>query len=462
MATEYDVVIIGAGAAGENVAGRTSPGGLSTVIIESELVGGECTFWACMPSKALLRPGEALAAAKAVPAVAGAVTGGIDPEAALRSRNTFAYDWNDYWQVKWVESVNADLLRGTARIVGPKRVAVDLAEGGTLELTARKAVVVATGSRSAIPPIEGIENIGAYNNRDIVVCQQVPESIIILGAGAVGLEMAEAWRSLGTEQVTIIERHALDDRPKVEPFAMRVIAEAFEKKGIRMITERSIVSAERDANGVTLTLDNGDRHTAERFVLAAGRVPNTGDLGVETVGLTPGEFIAVDDSLVASGVDGGWLYAVGDVNGRALFTHQGKYQARQAGDHILGKGTSAWADNVAVPSVIFTDPQIASVGMTERIAREKGLNVKAVELGLPVAGASLRGRGITGGAKWVVDEDRNLLVGATFVGPEAGELLHAATIAIVGEVTLDKLWHCTPAFPTMSELWLRFLEVYGL
>ena len=245
MATEYDVVIIGAGAAGENVAGRTSPGGLSTVIIESELVGGECTYWACMPSKALLRPGEALAAAKAVPAAAGAVTGVVDPETALRSRNAFANDWNDYWQVKWVESVNADLLRGRARIVGPKRVVVDLSEGGTVELTARKAVVVATGSHSRIPPIEGIEDVGAYDNRDIVVCQIVPESIIIFGGGAVGLEMAEAWRSLGTRQITIIERRALDDRRKVEPFAMRVIAEAFAKKGIEIITERTVVRSRK-------------------------------------------------------------------------------------------------------------------------------------------------------------------------------------------------------------------------
>ena len=170
----------------------------------------------------------------------------------------------------------------------------------------------------------------------------------------------------------------------------------------------------------------------------------------------------MNDHLVVSGVEGGWLYAVGDVNGRALLTHQGKYQARQAGDYILGKQTAAWADNVAVPAVMFTDPQIASVGVTERVASERGLNVRAIEMGWAVAASALLGKDTKGGAKFIVDKDRHVLVGVTFAGPGAGELIHAATIAIVGEVTLDRLWHATPAFPTMSEIWLRFLESYGL
>jgi dihydrolipoamide dehydrogenase len=170
----------------------------------------------------------------------------------------------------------------------------------------------------------------------------------------------------------------------------------------------------------------------------------------------------VNDALQVPGVNGDWLYAVGDINSRAMMTHQGKYQARQAGDHILGKGTLAWADHVAVPAVIFTDPQIAAVGLTESGALAKGLNIRAIEIGLNVGGASLRGRGLRGGSKWVVDEDRRVLVGATLVGPDAGELLHAATIAIVGQVPLETLWHAVPAYPTMSEIWLRFLEAYGL
>jgi dihydrolipoamide dehydrogenase len=461
MADEYDVIIIGGGAAGENVAGRTSPGGLSTVLIESELVGGECSYWACMPSKALLRPVEALNAAKRVPGAAGAVTGGVDVEKTLRSRDAFASNWDDSGQVQWLESVNTDLIRGHARLAGLKKVVIDLAEGGTRELTARKAVVLATGSHTSVPPIEGIEDVGAYTNRDIVVCKDVPDSLVILGAGPVGVEMAQAWKSLGAKEVTVVERLRPDEFPRLEPFAVEILVEALEEEGIRVLTGTGAVKVEGAGDMVTVTLDNGETVTAQRLVLATGRAPNTDDLGLETVGLTPGKWVEVDDTLQATGVEGGWLYAVGDLNARALVTHQGKYQARQAGDHILGKGTTAWADNVAVPAVIFTDPQVATVGLTERHAREQGVNVRVIQMGLAVAASSLTGKDLKGGVKFVVDEDRKVLVGATFVGPTAGEMVHAATIAIVGEVSLDKLWHATPAFPTMSELWLRFLEAYG-
>jgi pyruvate/2-oxoglutarate dehydrogenase complex dihydrolipoamide dehydrogenase (E3) component len=461
MTDEYDVIIIGGGAAGENVAGRTSPGGLSTVIIESHLVGGECTYWACMPSKALLRPQEVLAAARRVPAAAGAVTGTIDAEKALSSRDAFANRWDDYWQVKWVELVEADLIRGSARLTGDRTVHVDLAEGGTRELTARKAVVVATGSVPAFPPIDGIEDVGAWTSRDIVTAKKVPGSLIVLGSGPVGAEMAQAWKSLGCNDVTVIERRTADESTAIEPFAKRLLVEALEEDGIVVRMGCNVVAARRDGDRVTVTLDDAEELSAERLVVATGRRPNTASVGLESVGLTPSERIDVADTMQATGVPAGWLYAVGDVNGRALLTHQGKYQARQAGDHILGKGTTAWADNVAVPAVIFTDPQIGYVGLNEGQAREKGLNVKTVELGLGVAAASLMGKEVKGGVKFVVDTDRNVLVGATFVGPGAGEQVHAATIAIVAEVSLDKLWHAVPSFPTLSELWLRFLEAYG-
>lgn len=462
MTNTYDVVIIGGGSAGENIAGRTAPAGLSTAIVESELVGGECTYWACMPSKALLRPGEALAAARRVPSARGAVTGGVDAARALRSRDAFASRWDDKHQVQWVDSVGAEVVRGRGRLAGQKRVSVETADGQTVELEARVAVVLATGSRPFIPPIEGLAAAEPWTSREVVSAQSVPESLIIIGGGIVGLEMAQAWKSLGTAEVTVLERRQPEESSTIEPFALRAVIESLERQGVVFRLGCVVSSASRTGARVAVRLDDGSELSAAELVVAAGRTGVVDDIGLETVGVRADRYVTVNDHLQVEGVDGGWLYAVGDVNGRALLTHQGKYQARQAGDHIMGKDASAWADHAAVPSVVFTDPQIGSVGLTERAARERGLNVRAVELGWPVAAAPLLGEGFSGGAKFVVDEDRRVLAGATFAGPGVGEMTHAATIAIVGEVTLDRLWHAVPSFPTLSEVWLRFLESYGL
>lgn len=462
MPDQYDVIVIGAGAVGENVAGRTSSGGLRTVIIEKELVGGECTYWACMPSKALLRPGEALTAVRRTPGARAAVTRGIDVREALERRNALAGHWDDAQQVKWLESVHVELMRGSARLSGERRVVVEGKNGPHRQLEASKAVVLATGSVATIPPIDGLREAQPWDSRKATSASEVPDSLIVLGGGAVGVELAQAWRMLGTQCVTLLE---MKDRllSNEEPFASEAVARSLADMNIRVLTGVQLRSVERRGALVTATLEDGETVQGAEILVAAGRKPVTEAIGLETVGLDPAKPLEVDDHLRVEGVSGSWLYAVGDVNGRNPFTHMGKYQARIAADVILGNDRTAFADHVANTRVVFTDPQIAAVGLTEAQARQEGLRVRTVRYPYGgVAGAATLGEGIEGTCQLVVDENRRVIVGATFVGPGAGEQLHAATIAIVGGITLDRLWHAVPAFPTISEVWLRLLEAYGL
>ncbi|MFD3443566.1 dihydrolipoyl dehydrogenase family protein [Microbacteriaceae bacterium 4G12] len=474
--SEYDVIVIGAGPVGENVADRVVQGGLTAAIVESELVGGECSYFACMPTKALLRDAAALRAARRLPGAAAAITGELDPAAVLERRNRFASQWKDDGQVAWLDQAGIMLVRGHGRITGRRTVAVT-SGAGTATLTARHAVVVATGSGAALPPIPGLADAAVWTNREAVSTADVPARLAIIGGGVVGTEMATAFAALGSA-VTLIARDAV--LPHVEPYASRHVVAALERAGVRVMIGAAPVSTHRDAEGtVRIALENGEAVEADEVLVATGRRPNTADLGIEQVGLAPGSWLSVDDTLRVVGddgvpVDGGWLYAAGDVNHRALLTHQGKYQARAVGDVIVARATGAavedapWgrhtatADLSAVPQVIFTDPEIASVGHTVASARRTGIRVRAVEYDLAaVAGAALHGDGYAGRASILIDESTDRLVGFTAVGPDVAEMLHAATIAITAEVPLDRLWHAVPAYPTVSEIWLRLLETAG-
>ena len=458
----FDAIVLGAGPAGEVAAGRLADGGLSVAVVEPHLVGGECSFYACMPSKALLRPGELLAEARRVPGVAAAVAGDVDAAAVLARRDEVVHDLDDSAQLPWLEDKGIELLRGEGRIEGERRVRV-----GDMRLTAERAVVVATGSAPALPPIDGLREAKPWTNREGTTAKAVPARLAVLGGGVAGVELAQAWQSLGAS-VTIVER---SDRllEREEPFAGEQVADSLRALGVE-VRLAAAVTAVRAADtrsgtggGVAVEIDGEAPVEADELLVAAGRRPRTDDVGLDSVGLEPGGSIAVDDRMRASGVDGDWLYAVGDVNGRALLTHMGKYQARAAADTILGKDSVVRADGPASPRVIFTDPQVAAVGHTFASAREAGLDVRAVDVGTEAnAGGSFVGRDAPGTCRIVVDEDRRTIVGATFTGVEVAEALHAATIAVVGEVPLDRLWHAVPSFPTRSELWLNLLEEYGL
>jgi pyruvate/2-oxoglutarate dehydrogenase complex dihydrolipoamide dehydrogenase (E3) component len=456
----FDVVVVGGGPAGEVAVERCSAGGLSVALVERELVGGECSYWGCIPSKTLIRPGDVLAAARRVPGAAEAVNGDVDPPRAFAQRDYMTSSWSDDGQVKWLESIGATLVRGHGRLAGERTVEVEQ-EGGTRRLEARNAVILATGTGPLLPPIPGLADAMAWTNREATQSSRVPAKLLVLGGGAVGVELAQAYRRLGSEVAIVEGAPRLLGRE--EPFAGDDVREAFEAEGIEVVVGARAASVTRTNGSVSVRLDDGRELAGDELLVGVGRRPSTSDLGLETVGLEPGRVVDVDDGLRATGVEGGWLYAIGDVNGRAPLTHMGKYHARLAGDAILGREVNAIADHRALPRVTFTDPQVAAVGLTEEQARDQGLDVRAVTYGTgDVPGAYTRGNGIKGTSKLVVDATRGVVVGATFTGPDVQELLHSATIAIVGEVPLETLWHAVPSFPTVSEVWLRLLEAYGL
>ncbi len=467
----YDVIVIGGGPVGENVAERARAAGLSAVIVERELLGGECSFWACDPSKALLRPVVARADASRIPGLDPAVAGPLDVAAVLAHRDRMSSYWKDEDQVDWLNSVSVDLVRGHGRLTGPKQVAVHTPEGDTIALTARHAVAISTGSRAALPPISGLDTVRPWTSREATSADQVPGRLAVVGGGVVAVEMATAWQALGSQVTMLVREHGLLDR--MEPFAGELVTDGLRAAGVDIRFDTTVTALAREGGEVRMTLSDGGQLAADEILLATGRAPQTRDVGLETVGLTPGDWLTVDDTFRVTGVDGSWLYAVGDVNGRALMTHQGKYQARIAGAVIgaRAKGEpvddapwgahAATADHAAVPQVVFTTPEVAAVGLTSREAERSGRRIAVVDYDLAqVAGAHQYGADYRGWARMLVDTDRDTVVGVTFAGPGVGELVHSATIAVAGEVPLDRLWHAVPAFPTLGEVWLRLLETH--
>nr|WP_245961629.1 NAD(P)/FAD-dependent oxidoreductase [Quadrisphaera granulorum] len=486
--TEADVVVIGGGPVGENVAARAVRGGLSAVIVEAELLGGECSYWACMPSKALIRPTQALAAARRLPGAREAVTGSVDAAAVLARRDSFTSGWDDGGQVEWAVGADITVVRGHGRVAGEKRVEVTAPDGTTTTIAARRAVVVATGSTPSLPPVEGLRDTPHWGSREATSAARVPASLVVLGAGVVGCELAQAFARLGST-VTLVASSTL--LSKNEPRAGELVADALREEGVDVRLHTRAVSVSRESSDedddgdgpVTLVLADGTALVADELLVATGRRPAVGDVGLDTVGLPTDAALAVDTTGAATGLAQGsaldqggqpWLYAAGDVTGDAPLTHMGKYVARAVGDVIAARARGeqvhdgAWgahattAQQQAVTQVTFTDPEVTSVGLTAAQAERAGLRTRVVDLDIAVAGSALHADGYTGWARMVVDEDRRVVVGVTFVGPDTAELLHSATVAVVGEVPLERLWHAVPAYPTISEVWLRLLEAYGL
>ena len=453
---EFDVVVMGAGVAGEVAAGRLGQNGLSVAVVEDRLVGGECSYYACMPSKALLRPVELK---REVERVAGLSIGPIDVPAVLARRDEVISNLDDSGQLPWLEEHGVTLVRGRGRLDGERRVVVDGGAGDGEELVARKAVVVATGSSALIPDIDGLRDARPWTNIEATTANEVPARLAILGGGVVGVEMAQAWSAFGSK-VTLVHR---GDRliEREEPFAGAQVLEALEEGGVDVRLQRQVVARDPSRPG-------GDR-ARRRLDVRGGR----GARGVRPPsrnrrasasrrsGSSPtahSSSTTISAFPATTGSTRSATSTAASCSRTWASTRAGWPPTRSS----AARSSSARTGRES-PRVIFTDPQVGAVGLTLEGAQAAGLDVRHVDVETSGnAGGSFVGHGAAGTSRIVVDTKRRVIVGATITGSEVAEALHAATIAVVAGITIDDLWHAVPSFPTRSELWLKLLEAYGL
>jgi len=437
--TEVDAIVVGMGVGGEEVAGRLAEAGLAVLGIDGGLVGGECPYWGCIPSKMMIRAANLIADARRLEGIGGFVQVTPDWAPVARRIRTEATDgWDDKVAVDRFTGKGGTFVRGRAKLAGPGKVEVD----GEVH-TARRAIVLGTGGAPTIPPIEGLAGTPYWTNREAIETESAPASLIVLGGGAIGVELAQVFARFGTK-VTVVEA-APRLVPAEEPEASEVIHQALGEDDIALVIGRKAVKVAHDGREFTVTLDDGATVDGERLLVAVGRHAELRDLGLDTVGVdSSGHGIPVDGHMKAA--DG--LWAVGDVTGHGQFTHVAMYQAAVAVRSILGEPGPP-ADYRALPRVTFTDPEVGSVGLTEAQAREAGLNVHVGSTQIPTSARGwIYGDGNEGVVKLVVDTDRDILVGATVAAPAGGETMGALAVAVYGEVPFSSLRHMMYAYPT--------------